>query len=215
MGITQQQYFDKITKFVPSWWFTTYKYTPALFQAIAGVFSQISADCDDQQRETFITQANAPFLDLHGEERTKPRVVGELDPAYALRIQQITSQTDYADLLANINNVLLVKGAKILQPPKDKLYLSRGSFCSRDEYIDSFGLNYFIVVIPKQQHPHYTFVFNAEAPGFSPYANRGNFCGSNDSSSYVFANLINMINDQKAFGMMYSIVESTKTSAIV
>lgn len=195
---------------MPQWWFTKFQYSPALFQAIAGMFSQITQDADDQQQQTFILESTAPFLDLLGDERSKYRMSSEVDPLFAKRVQNITSATDYDAILASINALLIIPGAKIYQAPMDHIFCNRGAFCDRDQYLDSFALNFFLVVVPSQTHPPYSFTFNGEAAtGLPAFANRDNFAGSVIQDTDIFPNIIQVINDQKALGMMYAIVEST------
>lgn len=87
MALNQSQWYAKITKWVPGWMFKKKILSPAVFQAIAAVFAQIQKDTDDAQTSTFITESAAPVLDLHGDERTIPRLTGELDASYAPRVQ--------------------------------------------------------------------------------------------------------------------------------
>src|SRR4051812_27763030 len=87
MALTQDQWFEKIKKFVPSWYFEKYVYAPAVFKAVAAVFQAIQEDTDDAQASTFILQSAAPVDDLHGDERNLPRGSGESDGSYNFRIQ--------------------------------------------------------------------------------------------------------------------------------
>lgn len=87
MALTAAQWFSKLKKFVPGWIFEKDVNSQAIFQAEAAVCHQIQQDTDDAQTSTFITDAVAPVLDLHGDERSLPRNTGELDAAYSARVQ--------------------------------------------------------------------------------------------------------------------------------
>lgn len=88
MALSQAQWFTKLKKWVPSWYFgENAPFAPAVWQGIAAVFAQIQQDSDDAQLQTFILPSTAPIDDLHGDERTLPRLAAELDPHYNIRIQ--------------------------------------------------------------------------------------------------------------------------------
>lgn len=88
MALTLQQWHDKIEKFVPRWYFEEIDgLADAVFWGVAAVFHGIQQDVDDQQAATFITESEAPILDLLGDERSIIRNPGEGDPSYAGRIQ--------------------------------------------------------------------------------------------------------------------------------
>jgi hypothetical protein len=91
VALNLSQWYAKITKFVPSWYFerkdVSGALSPGVFKAIASVFQQLQQDTDDQQASTFITESAAPVLDLLGDERNTPRTLGESDISYAPRVQ--------------------------------------------------------------------------------------------------------------------------------
>ncbi len=71
MAQTVDQWYDKITKFVPSWYFQdadlSVCFSRGVFMAIAAVFQQIQQDCDDMVQQTYIVaNPTAPLIDLHG-----------------------------------------------------------------------------------------------------------------------------------------------------
>ncbi len=160
-------------------------------------------DASDQQQATFLLKATAPILDAHGDERGKPRLLGESDALYALRVQRITSQTYYAAIKAFIDSCLVVGECTIYQAPFDSPYFSRGAYCSRASLLIGIKVNYFIVSVPKQNHAPYSFYTRGS------YLSRQNFIGSLDTTASTFESIIAGINDMKAFGVMYSIVERT------
>ena len=113
MAQTQGQWLAKISKFVPAWYFENKEanvcFTVGVFNGIAAVFAQIAADVDSQQASTFILDSAAPVTDLHGDERSLPRLTSEADGAYAGRIQNCLFQPVgvaklYAVIQASMNN---------------------------------------------------------------------------------------------------------------
>ena len=110
MAQTAAQWFTKISKFVPSWYFAgseqTVCYTRGVFKGLAAVLAQVQQDCDDAQAATFImnTADVAPITDLHGAERSVLRKAAEADSAYRPRIRDgLFAPVGNVELLALIN----------------------------------------------------------------------------------------------------------------
>ena len=101
---TVDQWYAKLKKWVPSWWFEN-KYnknipvTEAIFYAAAAVYQRAEQDMIDQQSATFILDSPSPIIDLLGDERSLPRIVGESDGAYEIRVQN--------SLFRNVGEVIL------------------------------------------------------------------------------------------------------------
>jgi hypothetical protein len=199
--LTQQQWYDKLKKFVPSWWFEKIQYSQALYQAVAATFLQLEQDSDDQFNATFITEATTPVLDAIGDERSIDRNTSETDALYRPRVQRITSATDKASLKALVDSFLLTGECTIYEAPLDAPYYARGFYCGREAYLLEARRNFFLVVIPQQVHASYSFYAR------SVYAARSNFFGSTDSSATIFASIIAALDRAKAFGVMYAILE--------
>ncbi len=93
MAQTADQWYEKIKRFVPSWYFEgeekTICYTRGVFMGLAAVLAQVQDDVDSQQSATFIMSSDdvAPVTDLHGDERSIDRLVGESDADYRPRIR--------------------------------------------------------------------------------------------------------------------------------
>lgn len=207
MALTQEQWYQKIKKFVPSWWFERESLSggalsPALFRAMAALFQQIQQDTDDAQAATFITGATSPILDLLGDERSRARLSLELDPAYRTRIQRITSQTDLDDIQTAVDALLLIPPCTIQEAPLTSLYCSRSTFCSRDQFFLNYLRNAFLIVVPRQTHAPYSFTSR------SMFCSRSSFAGSNVTSNSIYSSIIATVDAMKADGVLYGIVES-------
>lgn len=208
MALTNEQWTQKLKRFVPSWWFEDDDVTEALFYAIGAVFAGIDEDNDDQFNQIFLTRATAPLLDLMGSERSITRLAGESDSDYALRIQRITSQTDLPEIKAVIDSLLAVPGCKILEAPMGSPYCSRGNFLSRDDYTSSFRNNFFTVVVPMQIHAPYNFLSRAA------FASRLGFVGTVESETDFYSSIIAAVNAQKAFGVLWRLEESHYSTVV-
>lgn len=206
MALTKEEYLAKLKKFVPSWLFEKDRYTRVLFTGIAGVFAQMDVDADDHFNATFLTRAAAPVLDLMGDERDIPRVAGESNSAYAMRVQRITNLTDVADILAVVNSLLLRPGAKIREATVDSPYASRGSCCDRDQYLCDFLNDFFTLVVPNQVHAPYSFASR------SLYASRGGYAGELEALTTVFNSIVAAVNAAKAEGVTYRLIVSNNST---
>lgn len=205
MALTQQQWYEKLRKFVPSWTFEGEVTSVAVFQGLAAMFAELQRDADAAFNASFILLAVGDQLDILGDERGVARLTDEEDASYALRVQRITSKTDRADIKALIDSLLLVGECTILEAPLDSPYCSREYFCSRSAYIVRAARNYFLVLIPQQVHSPYSFCSRAYFT--SRYTWQTNFVGTLDASNTIFASVIAAVDQAKAFGVMYSILE--------
>ena len=209
MALTIDQWNAKIRKWVPSDIFIDHGVekeviTSAFFYAVAAMFQQIDQDKDDQFNTTFITRSTAPIEDLLGDERGKIRFVGESDANYAARIQAITSMTDTVNIKAAVDKLLLIAGCLIKESPRDNPYANRSTFCNRDDYVTAFGRNFFTLITPRQVHAPYSFSDSAYSDS--------DFVGTDISSNSIYTSIIALVNSMKAFGVLYRIVESTRSN---
>jgi hypothetical protein len=205
MALTQDQWYEKLKGFVPAWWFTQAKYAPAVFQGIAAMFAALQVDADDQFAATFLEQSGAPVLDVMGSERSVTRLTSETNASYAARIQRITSHTDLPAIKAAIDALLVNGTCTIAESPLDNPYIHRNAYCGRDNYLTEMRQNFFWILLPSQTQVHTPYDFCAR----SVYAARGNYVGTQGTTSPVYDSIIALVNRMKAFGVMYGIVETT------
>jgi hypothetical protein len=212
-ALSQDDWYTKISKFVPSWYFEKESEplpnTPAVFRAMAAVFSQIQHDTDDGVNATFLTLSSDPVLDLMGDERSIARIPGELDPPYSNRVQRITSQTDEPDIQAAVDHLLLVMGCLIRESPDDHPYASRKNFASRDWYVTAYRQDFFTLVTPLQAHAPYA--FSGSGSESWHYFSDWDYAGPNPLASVIYQSVIALVNSMKAFGVMYRLAESRRS----
>jgi hypothetical protein len=108
MGLTQAQWYSKITTFIPGLLLNVSDGVQAAFlQALAKLVEAAQADAEYFVDQTFIDDAEDNFLDLHGAEREVVRSEGEIDhPNYGDRIRYITSSTAYSSLFSLVQAIL-------------------------------------------------------------------------------------------------------------
>lgn len=205
MALTQQQWYLKLRKFVPSWTFEDEVTAVAVFQAIAAVLAAVQVDSDNAFNATFLSRSTDPELDAQGDERGVTRLPLEPDALYYPRVQRITSQTDKASIKAIVDSFLIIGECTILESPLDAPYCSRRAFCGRTIFVINAARNYFLILIPKQIHAPYA--FTSRLTFTSRHTWQSNFVGSEDSSNSIFASIIAAVDQAKAFGVMYGILE--------
>lgn len=107
MAQTQEQWYEKLKSWVPSWWFTQdLHYNRAVFMGLAKVFAQLELDRESHFNETFIVQSTDPVVYAHGDERGVEQLTSETLDSYKLRIRDFKNTTDLASLQAKIDAVL-------------------------------------------------------------------------------------------------------------
>lgn len=202
MALTESQWVHKLKAWVPGWWFEQEPNATAIITGMARVFSALEADADAQVALTYLDQSEAPELDAIGDERNVDRLTDELDPAYAIRIKTSVNTTSKAMIKQLVDALLLVGTCDIREGfGPDNIFASRGSYLGRHEYLNEYSYNTFTIVIDPQIHAPLSYC----SRGY--YLGRGNYAGSELSSSTIYANIEAAVTRAKAFGVFYKIVE--------
>lgn len=205
MALTQAQWYEKLKTWIPGWWFEETGYNEAVLQGLAAVFSASQQNGDDHQAQTYITRADAPFLDAHGDERNVERLPSESNLTYSTRIRNIVNQSNLPDLKSLVDAVLIAGESTFFEHAdlRTHAFFNRESFYNRREIYTDLSYNVFSIVLEKQLHEPYSFL-NREY-----FTNRLDFAGSNESSQDVFDQVAAIVNKAKAGGVMYRITERT------
>lgn len=193
MGLTTDQWYDKLKSWVPSWYFEGDEqqvcFSRGVFKGFAAILSQVQEDCDDQQASTFIMNDKdiAPIIDLHGAERNQPRN-GELDAPYKIRIRDsLFKHMDESALADSINAQLESGTVTMIENSQNGFFdddISTAIFfddsADNSRWLDSHKwYNWWTAIIPLQ-----------------PDADRDT----------IFANVIAAIEANKAYGTTYDIL---------
>lgn len=203
MSKTQAEWYLTLRSWVPEWFFEREDSNVALFQAIAKILEEAQIDVVTQQAQTFILDATNPWLDLHGDERSVKRLSGELDPQYAIRIRlkSIISQMSKPSIQALVN-ALLIKGiCSIREDFEGSIFVDRDEFVNRGSIVIEPIHNTFTILVDKQIRDPYSFVDREH------FVDREDFVGNSESSEYVFDLILNAVNENKALGTFYRIIE--------
>lgn len=202
---SKQEWIEKIKSWVPGWFYQERTIEQAVISAIAKVLSDVDIEIENQIAQTFVDKAVGGYLALLGDERGLSRFKGEFDNAFRKRIKSaaIQSNANYPSLIDLINKVL-VRGKAIKKEDFEiGLYFSRNSFLNRGEISVDPIKDAFTIVIDRQVHEPYSFVTRESFIG------RESYFGQAETSTKVFESLINIVNQNKAFGTVFRIVERT------
>lgn len=202
MALTQDEWFKKLKNLVPSWVFEKQVENVAIFKAIAKILEQSQTDADTHIAETFIDQATNEYVELHGDERSVERFDGELLSPYRERVKRIVNNSNLPAIKKMVD-VLLIRGeSTVIEHDR-----TVGNFLNRDSYIDRDIIEYDVLynaftILIDYQIPEPTSFFNRES-----FLNREFLNGSSVSSDSVFENIIKTVNNNKAYGTVYRLIE--------
>lgn len=202
MTLTKEQWYAKIKTLVPSWLWQREEYVKAYFQALAKCAYEAQVMLQNHVNDTFILQADQGVLDTHGGERSIDRLDEELDSDYRLRVQNLFNQSNVTALLEFIDKVL-VAGTSRIQEDFDSIpFLDREYFCNRGAlFLNEPATNTFSVIVDKQTHAPFSFADREY------FADREAFAGTAESLDRVFALILKIVDDNKALGTQYRIIE--------
>lgn len=162
MALSQAQWYAKLRKFVPSWWFEeddqAVCYAVALFEAMAAFWHQLQLDGDDAFNASFligndpINGNQTPYLDLRGQEVGKSRLGTDTNLTYAARIQEIFGTSFYANLQAQVN-ACLNNGTAYFILNEQYGFFDDAMFCDDtvSRLLDGMkNYNWFTIIVPIQ-----------------------------------------------------------------
>lgn len=181
-ALTKQQWFEKIRGWVPTWFFSSPEYQVAVFNAIAKLLASSDTEMRAQFDETFITRAMGAMLDQHGYERGIIRYLNESDANYAERIRNLANVLTPASVYILANAFLLTGIAKLIEHNITGTFFDRDGFLDRQEVYTDINYNTFSVVIPYQ--------------------------GATSEADQALLAIATTINNSKALGTLYRIVET-------
>jgi hypothetical protein len=203
MAKTQAQWFSTLKSWVPEWFFLTDGANVAILQGIAKTLEASGLDLDEQKMQTYILESAAPYLDLHGFERTVERISGEFDAQYALRIRlkSLVSQLSKPSIISLVNALLIRGVASIREDFSGSIFVDRDEYINRGSIVIEPIHNTFTLLVDKQIRGPHSFVDREY------FSDRSDFVGNSESSEYVFELILNAVNQNKALGVFYRIIE--------
>jgi hypothetical protein len=201
MALSKEQWFQKLKGWVPTWFFEAASYQEAHFYALADLLSKLQTEMETHKSETFISTASAPQLDLHGAERTTPRLTAELNGSYQVRIRSLANKVNKPALKAIVDELLLVGECTIVEDWEGASFFSREAFFNRGALVIDLIHNTFTVLFDNQRPQ--PFAYNNR----EYFANRDDYMTSLTTPTAFFDAIVQAIEDNKALGTLYRVVE--------
>jgi hypothetical protein len=206
MSLTQEQWNQKLRSLVPSWVFEKNEETAKIFNAAAKCLFVMQRDASDHIKETFIDEGSEEYVALHGEERSVERLQLEALSSYRERVKLIVNKSN-VPAIKSIVDSLLIRGQSIIIEHSQQ----SGNFLNRNSFLDRNILDFQVL------YNAFTIIIDYQIPEPTSFYNRGAFLdreflnGSSLSSDTVFANVIKAVNEAKAFGTVYRLIERVQT----
>lgn len=202
MALTQDQWYQKLRSWVPTWFFEVEGANVAWFEGLAAELAASDATANDHFRETFISLATANFLDTHGDERSVDRLTIEADPPYSVRVRNIVNRSNVPAIKALVDALLINGECSVIENYTGMLYMSRDSYISRHEIFTHITYDTFSVVVPNQLHDPFSFLSREDC------LDRELYEGALESNLALFEQIAETVNKAKAFGTLYYLVET-------
>ena len=200
--LTKAQWYAEIKTCVPAWFWEKEVNSKAWAMALAAVAEQLQIVVGKHFTDTMIMQSAAGVLDSHGYERSTTRLDQEVDPDYAVRVQNLFNQSNIPALVALINKILVAGTARIEEDFNSVPFCSREFFCNRAAlFLADPLVNGFSVVVDKQVHAPFSYLDREY------FASREAFAGTSISLDRVFTLIKKITDDNKAGGTVYRIYE--------
>lgn len=117
---------------------------------LAKVFERVELDREAHILETFIAQAEDPFLSSHGDERRIERESGESDESYASRIRNLTNAPDLPAIVNQVNSFLLTGTCTSIEHDIEGSFYDLNSFYDTRDILTDIYYDMFTIVIPNQ-----------------------------------------------------------------
>jgi len=192
---------ERICSFIQDSVYQDTEITEDVLHGIAAVLCRVEEVIQFHQRQTFLTQAEQVYLDEHGRERDIPRQEGETSAQYSTRIGQIGNSVDCPDILAAVIPLVEIGEVLLVEDHAQPDLESTGFFQNRGGATE-FNVNTgFSIIVDNQVHDPYSFM-NREF-----FMNREDHMGRFLSSQELFDIIAEAINNVKACGTLYRLLE--------
>ena len=199
--MSQQSWYNKLRNSVPSWVFEDKNFNESLFQGFAKSLDEMQTNFSDHLGETFIDTATERYLDQHGIERDISRTENELDSSYSSRVKRIKNDSNCVGIKSIVDAFLVNGESQIIEHFNISNFYGRESFLNRDIIDVEVLFNAFTIMVNKQI-PTATNFYSREV-----FLNREFIGGSDTSDINIFNNIVEAVNQAKAFGTVYRLIE--------
>jgi len=151
---TEAQIFEHLRKLFPRWLLALADQDEETisrdtYHALAELFRSVEFKIEEGFEQTYILTATAPYLDLHGAERGKPREQGETDTDYRVRIRTFEDAVTLPAVKARLDRVVKVPPYTVQEWEIDTSFYGREDFLDRGDRVYA-GIEGFTIYLPPQ-----------------------------------------------------------------
>lgn len=201
MALSQAQWFEKLKSWVPTWFWQERVYQEAHFMALAKILAGMQLAAEASALQTFIVEAEGSTLDLHGDERTAPRLTGEIDSTYSTRIRSLANLSNKVSIKQLVDELLIIGECVIGEDYDAFLFFNRDAYLNRGLLILENILNTFTIVFENQTRSPESFLDREQ------FMSRSDVFGTLEASDEFFRSIIAAVDRAKAFGTFYRVIE--------
>lgn len=201
MALTKAEWLENLRSWVPRWFLDSPAYQEATFSALAQILSDAQAEAEEQSSQTYLSDSEKPYLDLHGDERNTARLTNESDQLYRVRITNLTNKSNKPAIQAIVSDLLINGAASVLEDFESDIYFGRSAYMNRAHLFIEKIKNAFSVVIDNQTHSPFSFF------GREHFMDREDFAGTLEAPQELFDAILEAIKNVKAFGTLFRVVE--------
>lgn len=202
MALTQEQWFNKLSSYVPSWVFQEDKNATAHYQGLAKALEALQGSAEDHIKETYITTSSGEFTDLHGKDRNEVRTATDTPETFKARIREIINSSNVPALKALVDSMLISGESTIVEHHSAEVFCDAGAF-----------LDVNVIPVGDLLYDFFTVIINHQIPPASTFCDIDAFCdntymtGAVESDPKLFQGIIEAINKNKALGTEYRLIE--------
>lgn len=202
MALTKSQWEKKLKALVPSWVFESPDGNAvAVFKGMAAVLEKAQEQYINHVKETYIDEGSDLYVALQGEERGDIiRLENESLDSFRVRVKKIINKSNLPAIKELVDS-LLVNGQCIIIEHHTPM-----NFLNREAYLNRLVIDFDVL------YNAFTILINDQSPDPETFATREYFLnqsyfGSGVDNTEVFTNIIEAVNQNKAYGTVYRLIE--------
>lgn len=201
-----EKWLKKLNSFVPSWVLEDQGIDKqkilSVFNAAAAALQRAEDSGNATLDETYISTATEDNLLKHGSERSIERLKDEKLSSYRERVKLIVNNSNLPALV-DLIQPMLIQGVPTMIEHHSATggFLNRGSYANRNIIDFNVLYNAFTIIIDEQIPDPELFANR------SNFLNREEFIGSDKSIDSIFENIVKTVNNNKAYGTVYRLIE--------
>lgn len=138
-----------LSKYPQSWLDENAPNITNILNACQLIFDRMTTEINLAKQGLNINSAEVWYLDLHGDDLKTPRVPGETDDNYRVRIldEMLRRRNSISAIISAINSIQAGQGAEVYEPWKNLFRIGESKLSGPDKIIDYKFWNYHVVEV--------------------------------------------------------------------